>query len=81
MEQERQKFSGFDLCRTTLRRGLGDDDDDDDVVMMMMVMMMMMRWSEIFSNEDSQQGDKRRQEVKYEDNMDLVGDWWTCRMS
>ena len=47
-----------------------------------MTMMMMMR-SEIFSNEDSQQGekDKRRQEVKYEDNMDLVGDWWTCRMS
>ena len=72
MEQERQKFSGFDLCRTTLRRGLGDD---DAVVMMAMVGEL--------SNEYSQQGekDKRRQEVKYEDNMDLVGDWWTCRMS
>ena len=72
MEQERQKFSGFDLCRTTLRRGLGDD---DAVVMMAMVGEL--------SNEYSQQGekDKRRQEVKNEDNMDLVGDWWTCRMS
>ena len=42
MEQERQKFSGFDLCRTTLRRGLGDDDDDDDDDDDVIVMMAMM---------------------------------------
>ena len=73
MEQERQKFSGFDLCRTTLRRwrGLGYDDDDDDVVTM--IVMMTRRG---LGDDDDVVG-----ELSNEYSQHLVGDWWTCRMS